>query len=37
MNKDSQQSELSTNRVDAVTSLAKGVLGAAPFVGPTLA
>lgn len=37
MNQDSQNSELSTNRVDAVTSLAKGVLGAAPFVGPTLA
>lgn len=37
MNDDSQKLGLSTNRIDAVTSLAKSVLGAAPFVGPTLA
>lgn len=37
MNHDSQKPELSTNRFDAAASLAKGVLGAAQFVGPMLA
>ena len=37
MDQDAQRLSLSTNRVDGLTSLAKGVLGAAPFVGPVLA
>lgn len=37
MNQEDQQYSLATNRVDGLTSLAKSVLGAAPFVGTALA
>lgn len=37
MNQESEQISLAANRVDGLTSLAKGILGAAPFIGPTLA
>lgn len=37
MSHESQQPSLGVNRVDGLTSLAKGVLGTAPFLGPTLA
>lgn len=37
MNQEAQQPSLATNRVDGLTSLAKSVLGAAPFVGTALA
>lgn len=37
MNHPIQQNILPANRIDGLTSLAKGVVGAAPFIGPTLA
>jgi hypothetical protein len=37
MDQDTRQRSLTTNRVDGLTSLARGVLGAAPFVGSVLA